>query len=58
MFAGDAAPRPALLLGWAGVIPFALLTAALVLGMELGPVDPHWALLAYGAAILSFLGGA
>ena len=58
MFAGDAAPRPALLLGWAGVIPFALLTAVLVLGMELGPVDPHWALRGYGAAILSFLGGA
>jgi hypothetical protein len=58
MFAGDAAPRPALLLGWAGVIPFALLTAALVLGMELGPIDPRGALRAYGAAILSFLGGA
>jgi hypothetical protein len=32
----DAIPRPALILGWAGVIPFALLTAAVVLDIRLG----------------------
>jgi hypothetical protein len=58
MFATRAVPRPALLLGWAGVNPFALLTAAAVLGIEPLPLDARAALLAYGAAILSFLGGA
>ena len=58
MFAKDAIPRPALLLGWAGVIPFALLTAAIVLGVEVSSLDPRGALRAYGATILSFLGGA
>ena len=49
--------RPALLLGWAGVIPFALLTSAIVLGIEVSSLDPQGALRAYGATILSFLGG-
>jgi hypothetical protein len=57
MFARDAIQRPALLLGWAGVIPFALLTAAIVLGVEVSSLDPRGALRAYGATILSFLGG-
>jgi hypothetical protein len=58
MFGKDAIPRPALLLGWAGVIPFALLTGAIVLGIEVSSLDLRGALRAYGAAILSFLGGA
>ncbi len=58
MIAKRAVPRPALLLGWAGVIPFALLTVATVLGLEPLSLDARAALLAYGAAILSFLGGA
>lgn len=58
MSAGDSAPRAALWLGWAGVIPFALLTGALAFGLDLGPVEAGFALRAYGAAILSFLGGA
>jgi len=53
----DAIPRPALVLGWAGVIPFALLTAAVVLDIRPLPLDPEWGLRAYGACILSFLGG-
>ena len=57
MFAKGAIPRPAFLLGWAGVLPFALLTAAAVLGFDPLSLDARAALLAYGAAILSFLGG-
>ncbi len=53
----DAIPRPALILGWAGVIPFALLTTAVVLDITLWALDPRWGLRAYGACILSFLGG-
>jgi hypothetical protein len=51
-------PRPALLLGWAGVIPFALLTAASVLDIDPWSLDPAMALRAYGSCILSFMGGA
>ena len=58
MFAEDAIRRPALLLGWAGVIPFALLTATSVLGVEVSSLDPQGALREYGTIILSFLGGA
>jgi uncharacterized protein DUF3429 len=58
MMMTDAIPRPALLLGWAGVIPFALLTAACVLDIHLWSVDLTSALRAYGACILSFMGGA
>jgi hypothetical protein len=57
MFANSGVPRPVLLLGWAGVIPFAFLTAAIVLGIEPQSLDLRAALLAYCAAILSFLGG-
>lgn len=50
-------PRPALILGWLGVLPF----AALTLATAAGPL-PHQAagagLLAYGVVILSFMGGA
>jgi hypothetical protein len=54
----DVIPRPALLLGWAGVIPFALLTAASVLDIQPWSLDRTMALRAYGACILSFMGGA
>jgi hypothetical protein len=57
MLARVAMPRPALLLGWAGVIPFALLTGAVVLDAEVPVLDLRGALCAYGAVILSFLGG-
>jgi hypothetical protein len=49
-------PRAALFLGWSGVIPFAGLTALLVSN----PQGTPWALpalVAYGAIILSFMGG-
>jgi hypothetical protein len=54
---GPALPPGMLLLGWSGVLPFA---GAIVLAM----VAPRWhtlalsAFVAYGAVILSFLGGA
>jgi uncharacterized protein DUF3429 len=54
----DVIPRPALLLGWAGAIPFALLTAASVLDFQAWSLDPTLALRAYGACILAFMGGA
>ncbi len=58
MTVSSAVPRSALLLGWAGVLPFALLTAAAALGIDPLSLDPRAVLLAYGATILSFLGGA
>jgi hypothetical protein len=58
MMTTDVIPRPALLLGWAGVIPFALLTASSVLDIYAWFLDPRTALRAYGACILSFMGGA
>lgn len=57
MMTTDVIPRPALLLGWAGVIPFVLLTAASVLDIHPLSLDPRMALRAYGACILSFMGG-
>lgn len=50
-------PSSAIWLGWAGVLPFAGLTVAVV-GRLPTPVPADVALLAYGAAILSFMGGA
>ena len=55
-----ALPRPALLLGAAGVLPFAALSAQIATGLPLGPrmTGPAlYALLIYGTVILSFLGG-
>jgi len=57
---GDGAiPKAALVLGWAGVVPFAAGGLAVMTGT--GPIrDGVWVLvplLAYGAVILSFLGG-
>lgn len=56
---GKSPPKIALRLGYAGLIPFAVSTLAILLSRE----DPFlqetagMALLAYGAVILSFLGG-
>lgn len=56
---GPAPPKMALWLGYAGLVPFAALTLAIILFRQ----DPFvqepagMALLAYGAIILSFLGG-
>ena len=53
-------PQPALLLGLAGLIPFVALAVQVAAGR---PLDPRmtgpalYALLIYGAVILSFLGG-
>ncbi len=50
------APRPAMILGWSGVLPFAGLTGALAFG--LGDSDQITsALRLYGAVIVSFMGG-
>jgi len=54
----DVIPRPALLLGWAGVIPVALFTVSSVFDIHPWSLDPGTALRAYGACILSFMGGA
>lgn len=51
-------PRPALLLGWAGVIPFAAFALESALELRLPGLDPEMLLMAYAAAILSFMGGA
>ena len=50
-------PRRAALLGYAGVIPFAALAALHVLGLEFAGRDALHGFIAYGAVILSFLGG-
>ncbi|MDX2277469.1 MAG: DUF3429 domain-containing protein [Hyphomonadaceae bacterium] len=50
-------PYAALILGYLGLIPFVGLAAAVIAGpASLGP-SAAFALLAYGATILSFLGG-
>lgn len=51
-------PRAAFLLGWAGVIPFAGLSLAAALDLDLLPAAPQVLLVGYGACILSFMGGA
>ena len=56
--AGDSSiPLPALVLGLAGLIPFIASAAALWLGDSVWRFDSGTALIAYGAVILSFLGG-
>lgn len=50
------APRPAMVLGGAGVLPFVGLTAALAFGLG-DPEQVSNALRLYGAIILSFMGG-
>ena len=50
-------PVIALLLGWAGVIPFAALAAVVVPGAHPYAGAALSALVAYGSVILSFMGG-
>jgi len=51
-------PRPALLLGWLGVLPFAASSLTAVVGSP-GMVGPaNQALVIYAVIILSFMGGA
>lgn len=56
-----AIPLAALLLGAGGVLPFAALATAALLGLEwrygFAPGSARTGLIAYGAVILSFLGG-
>jgi hypothetical protein len=51
-------PTAAFWLGWAGVIPFAGLSLATLTGTDFLPAAPRTVLIGYGAAILSFMGGA
>ena len=51
-----ATPRPASILGGAGVLPFAGLAVAMALGLG-APDQAAGALRLYGAIILSFMGG-
>lgn len=50
------APRPAMILGWSGVLPFVGLTGALAFGLS-DPNQVTGALRLYGGIILSFMGG-
>lgn len=50
-------PLSVLLLGWAGVLPFAGLALAVAFGFPLPFVQPESLLIGYGAVILSFMGG-
>jgi hypothetical protein len=53
----DPIPLSALVLGWMGVIPFAGLALAAAGVIALPFADPVQALIAYAAAILSFMAG-
>ena len=51
-------PRSALLLGWSGVLPFALLAGLIEADVNVTDVvDPRAALITYAAIIISFMGG-
>ncbi len=53
-------PRPALVLGVAGLVPFVVLSVQVATGQPMGAamtVPARAALMQYGAVILSFLGG-
>lgn len=51
-------PRSALVLGWLGVLPFVGLALLILFGRDLGVAwTPSTAMIAYGACILSFMGG-
>jgi hypothetical protein len=51
-------PKPVLVLGWAGVVPFAFLSLAAIVGGPPVAANALSALIVYGAVILSFMGGA
>ena len=51
-------PRSALVLGWSGVFPFALLAVVIAAAANVtDTIDPKPALIFYAAIILSFMGG-
>ena len=50
-------PRSALVLGWLGVVPFAAFSTLSITGGFLAPGAATECLFAYGALILSFMGG-
>ena len=50
-------PRVASMLGWAGVVPFALLALSVALRQGMAPALALDALFAYAAIILAFMGG-
>lgn len=50
-------PRPALVLGWLGVLPFAAFTLFLATGAILPRASAIGGLIGYGEIILSFMGG-
>lgn len=51
-------PRSALIIGWSGVLPFALLAVFIATSVNVtGAIDPRNALIKYAAIILSFMGG-
>ena len=59
-FRDTSLPRPAAILGAAGLLPFIALGTQVATGLPLGPAATTQAralLIIYGAAILSFLGG-
>lgn len=53
----SAIPRDASLLGYAGVLPFAVLAFSQVFRLDFPGQDPLTAFVVYGGIILSFLGG-
>lgn len=58
MQAASNIPRPALVLGWLGVLPFAAFALLSASGGVLRPGAAASALVLYGVVILSFMGGA
>ncbi|MEQ8822917.1 MAG: DUF3429 domain-containing protein [Filomicrobium sp.] len=51
-------PRPALLLGWFGVVPFAVFSMLTIAGSVSSSGPAMSALILYGVVIASFMGGA
>jgi hypothetical protein len=58
MQATSTIPRPALVLGWFGVLPFATFALLAMTGALLPRGTASSALILYGVVILSFMGGA
>ena len=58
MHAASQIPRPALVLGWLGVLPFAMFTLLAITGSIVPQALATHALVLYGVVILSFMAGA
>lgn len=58
MHAASQIPRPALVLGWLGVLPFAAFTLLAITGAVMSPSAAIKALVLYGVVITSFMAGA